>query len=65
MRSVLFFLIGIAFALLAYNALFIIHYDVDFTGVLASVLGLRIETLGFLSAGASVLCFAAGIVFWR
>lgn len=58
MRRALLILAGLSSALLAYNALFVVHYDVDLVGVMAATLGITIPTLGYGLATLAVVFFA-------
>ena len=49
------------FGWLTYDALFVAHYDLDPTSVLASLLGIHIPTLGYIS-GAIFLVLVALLV---
>lgn len=62
---ILLFLGGLMAAGIAYNALAVVHYDVDPVGVLANLLDITIPTLGYICSGVSILLIGCGIVLWR
>ena len=59
------FIIGcLLFGLICYNALLVTHYDLDPVSVLASLLNISIQTLGYASGALSVV-FILGIFVGR
>ena len=58
-------LLSLAFAAMAYNALFVVHYDVDLVGVLAMLLNMEIPIFGYLSAGVSLAFALAAFLLLR
>ena len=60
------FIVGcLLFDLICYNALLVTHYDVDPVSVLASLLNISIQTLGYASGALSVVFFILGIFVGR
>ncbi len=49
------------FGCLCYGSLAIVHYDVDPFTVLASLLNISVETLGYISGGISIICLGSGL----
>ncbi|MEM0968774.1 MAG: hypothetical protein AAF191_09080 [Verrucomicrobiota bacterium] len=63
--AILFLLLSLCTAGIAYNALALVHYDLDPVSVLASLLSLRIPTLGYVSIAVSFLSASIALVVWR
>ena len=57
-------IIGCLFlALVSYNALAVIHYDLDPVSVLAALLNISIQTLGYINAVLSLVFLILTIFF--
>ena len=60
------FLVGFLLtAVIAYNALFVVHYDLDPVSVLASLLNIPIPVLGYISGAISLILLYFGITRFR
>ena len=55
----------VLFALIAYNALAVVHYDLDPVSVLAFLLNVPIPVLGYISMTLSLALLVVGIALLR
>lgn len=64
-RKVLLIIGSLLFGLLSYNALAVIHYDVDLTSMIAYRLNISIQTVGYISGAVSLVFLILAIRAFR